>query len=604
MNEKEITTRAIVIGIILTIILSAANVYLGLYAGMTVSASIPAAVAAVGFLRFLSRKDPVKLQSNIIQSMASAGEALAAGIIFTIPALVIVKAWGRFEYWPTTLIGMAGGTLGVIFMVPLRKALIQERPDLPYPEGVACANIIQSSDNGNKALPQLFTGFLAGLALKAASQLGGFIKPSLVYAHRFGQSIFFFGSDISAALLGVGYVVRIKVAFQVFLGGAIGWLFYLPLLNSASDGDVIESAYKTWSTQVKYVGVGAMLMGGLYTLWQAKGALFSGFGQLKGSQADDERNIPRSALFVLLGASFLLTLGIYQYLIGIFVYALVAAVVMIACCLVFVAIATYIVGLVGSSNSPVSGMTICALFISAGILLALGVQGKSFIVSVLGVAAIVCCATCTAGDIAQDLKTGMLLRATPARQQWVELIGIIVASLLFAPVLQFLQDGYGIADGKPGSLQAPQAALFANLARAFIDLETLPVSFLIQGALWGFGLLLVNHIIKKFANFKLHIMPVAVGIYLPLSISTPILLGGCIAYLVQKYRGTQAAENHVLLASGLIAGEAISGIFIAILAVFFFSPPLFKIYETITSISALMAFGLIAALFFRKGRNE
>lgn len=578
-NIKEVTIVALVLGGLLSIVMAAANAYLGLKAGMTVSASIPAAVISTAILRGIFRRGTV-LENNIVQTMASAGESLAAGAIFTIPALLLVGAWQEFKFWPTTLIVLLGGLLGVVFMVPLRRALIVERPELIYPEGVACSEVLIAGQKGGKDIRSILAGLGIGAVFKFLVTGLHVVKSVVEGAVGVGRSVLYFGSDMSLALVAVGYIVRLPIASLIFLGGVIGWVITIPMLGGReSNAAPLEAVWNLWSTQVRFMGVGAMLAGGLHSIWRVRGGILSGLVALHhvgGSAGENgtverprtERDMSLFALLMVFLPSVFGTLFLYDYLTGNFGVAVAATVVMVIATFIFVAVATYIVGLVGSSNSPVSGMTICALLLTAGVLLALGIRGESAIAATLGVAGVVCCATCTAGDVSQDLKTGRLVGATPVRQQWVEVLGVILSCFCFAPVLTLLHNAYGIGTSGPDSLAAPQAGLFASLVDGFFGDGALPWDMIAIGVGIGVLLIILNWILERSGSaFRAHVMPVAVGIYLPLSLATPIFLGGLLHHVVRcsdssKDPGTQ--DPGLLFGSGLIAGEALMGILLAI----------------------------------------
>jgi len=571
----ETTLQALALGLILSVVMVGANIYLGLYAGMTVSASVPAAVVSMGILRGLLRRGTV-LENNIAQTMASAGESLAAGAIFTVPALVIVGAWQEFRFWPTTLIALLGGVIGVAFMVPLRRALIVDRPDLTYPEGVACSQVLIAGQEGGAGLRTIGLGVLIGGVLKFLVSGVHAVQGTVEAAFAAGRSVFYGGADMSAALLAVGYIVRLRIASLVFLGGFLAWVVGIPLLGGY-DGDdsAIEAAWGLWSSQVRYLGVGAMLVGGIHSIWSVRRGIVQGLAGLRGVRGDrrpegssrTERDLPLSFLLPVLAAACATTTGLYAFLVGSLGAALVAAVVMIVAAFLFVAVATYIVGLVGSSNSPISGMTICTVLIAAGVLLLLGVRGDSAVLATLGVAGVVCCAAATAGDVAQDLKTGHLVGATPVRQQWTQLVAVIVPAFAIAPVLSLLHRAYGIGTGEPGSLLAPQAALFASLAEGFFGDGELPWTMILLGAGIGVVLIVLNALLEAFGyRFRAHVMPVAVGMYLPLSLAAPMVVGGLVQWCFARASdgGGQGRDRGVLFGSGLIAGEALMGIGLAL----------------------------------------
>ena len=584
-TSLEFTFTAILIGLVVGAIMTAANVYLGLYAGMTVSASIPAAVIAVAVLRLLKRSSI--LEANIVQTMASAGESVAAGVIFTIPALVLVGVWNEFHFWPTTLIAICGALLGVVFMIPLRKALIIEDKNLTYPEGVACATVLQSTSgdisaekNNQEQARQGAVHILKGLGLggifKVLTSGLGVLKSEVAMAGQMGKSVFFFGSDISPALLAVGYIVRLEVALMVFLGGSIGWFLGIPLLTPpVEDIPALDKAWILWSGQIRYIGVGAMIVGGLWSIFSVRQGIASGVQSLKDSYQKGatqqvqrtEVNMDLVSLAVIFAFALIVMFFMYNYLIGQLGLSLFTTILMVLASFLFVAVSSYVVGLVGSSNNPVSGMTISALLGTAALFLVLGFEGESAILATLGVAAVVCCAACTAGDCSQDLKTGFLVKATPKYQQWAQVIGVTLPVLVIAPILTVLHSEYGIGDG----LKAPQATLFASLSEGLFGDGNLPYNMVGLGIILGLLILVVdNFYLKGKKGFRLHVMPVAVGIYLPVTLSVPIFIGGVMRAVVEKVRSSQEdqLDSGILLGSGLIAGEAIMGVVLAVFAYF------------------------------------
>lgn len=575
----EFTLLSVGLGLVVALVMTAANVYLGLYAGMTVSASIPAAVLGMAAYRALGRRD--MLGANIVQTLASSGESLAAGAIFTIPALVLVGAWQDFKFWPTTLIAMTGGLLGIAFMVPLRRLLIVESKQLTYPEGVACAEVLRSGAGGAKGgVAWLVKGFVLGGLLKVGSTGLGLVSGTVEWAWRAGGRIYFAGSDLSPALLSVGFITGLGVASQVFLGGALAWVLGLPLLHppeALAQAPALDAAWGLWSKQIRYLGVGAMVVGGMWSIFGIRAGIAQGLGSLGRSWRPasavpakrTETDMPGRMLLALLLFCAVMTCGLYWYLLKSPGLSILTTVIMMAAAFVLTGVSSYIVGLVGSSNNPVSGMTISALLGTAAFFLVLGFKGDSAILATLGVAAVVCCAACSAADCSQDLKTGHLLGATPKAQQYAEVIGAVFPAFVIAPVLALLHHSYVIG----GGLKAPQATLFASLAGGLFGKGGIPYLMVAIGAGIGVLLILADERLKaRGSGFRLHPMPVAVGMYLPFTLSVPIFLGGLIRAFGQRALARKAASDApgaelgnagVLLSSGLIAGESILGVFLA-----------------------------------------
>ena len=587
---SELNFRVIITGVLLSIIMGSANVYLGLKAGMTVSASIPAAVMGMILLRQIYKLWPKEdknfvLEANQIQTAASAGESLAAGIIFTMPALIIIGVWNQFDIVLTTLIAFTGGLLGILFMIPMRHVFIVNNEDnLKYPEGLACASVLQAGQvqEGDYKGNLIIKGIIYGGLFKGAISYLGIIKSTLENASLIGNRIFFFGGDISPALLAVGFIVRINVSILIFIGGSIGWLIGIPLLGDGIDysSSPVDGAYMLWSTKIRYVGVGAMVVGGLFSIFKVRRGLNEAIRILFRSQnksspeiaSSNQRDLSSKTinLFSLIAIS--LVSGVYYYITQNFAIAIVTTIIMIIMAFFFTAVASYIVGLVGNSNSPVSGMTITAVLFTGGLLYILGFSGTQGMVATLGVAAIVCCAACTSGDVCNDLKTGQIVGASPYKQQIMQIIGVAFASLIMAPILQLLHDNTpGGIGGK--ELVAPQAGLFASLADGIFGESKLPLDFVLIGATVGILIILLDFYFFSSSNtgFRLHLMPIAVGMYLPFGLSTPILVGGIMSWYVLKYSSSSVDDDGtlhsgILASSGLIAGESLMGIFLALIA--------------------------------------
>ncbi len=570
----EFTVKAIFFGLFIGTILTAANTYLGLYAGMTVSGSIPAAIVSMAILRGLLRRGTI-LENNMVQTIASSGEAVAAGIIFTVPAMVITGVWTEFPFWKVSLIGILGGFLGILFMIPLRRVLIVEDKDLIYPEGVACARVLEAGQEGGSSMLKIMTALFGGVVYKCCSALFAIFRGTAEYAWRIAGSVFYFGSDVSVALLGVGVIVGIEIGVAVLGGSVIAWGVAIPLyymLNPLPEGaSALDAAWEAWSSQIRYMGVGAMIVGGLSSMWKIRSGitnairqLKSSFGHLAVTVSRTEQDLSNTTVGVILLAAAIGTFFLYSIMTNSISIAITAGVVMLVATLFFVAVSSYICGLVGSSNNPISGMTICALMFSSLVLLLLGMSGSAGTLGALGVASIVCCAAATGGDTSQDLKTGYLVGATPKYQQLGQFIGIVIPAFSIAPILSLLHNAYGIGTDAPGALRAPQASLFASITDALFGDASLPWNMVWIGVAIALSLLMLDSFLERSGSrFRAHIMPVAVGIYLPLALMVPIFLGGWLSELIQKH-SKRAKQASVLIASGLIAGEAIAGILIAI----------------------------------------
>ncbi len=588
-NLPELNLRVILIGIMLSIVMGSANVYLGLKAGMTVSASIPAAVIGMLTLRYFnalisnSKKSSI-LEANQIQTAASAGESLAAGIIFTMPALILIGVWQKFDMILTTVIAFTGGLLGILFMIPMRQVfIVSNESNLKYPEGLACASVLEAGQEKRdpKQATKILKGIAIGALFKGLISFVGLLKGVLELAFIKGNRILFFGGDISPALVAVGFIVRLNVAVLIFIGGAISWLIGIPILGNGIvfASNPIDGAWEIWSSKIRYVGVGAMVLGGIESIFKVRKGLVEAIKILlvnnlkKPTQniKTTSKNISPKSINILSLLAILLVGGVYLHLTQNVGIAILTTFIMIIMSFFFTAVASYIVGLVGNSNSPVSGMTITAVLFTGGLLYIFGFSGAEGMVATLGVAAIVCCAACTSGDVCNDLKTGQIVGASPYRQQIMQIIGVGVSSLVMAPIMQLLHENTpGGIGGR--ELAAPQAGLFASLAEGFFGDGELPWDMVFIGTVLGIVILTLDYILeKKGTSFRLHLMPIAVGMYLPFGLSTPILLGGLIAYLIEKENRTEmnsdkSLHNGILLSSGLIAGESLMGIVLAIIA--------------------------------------
>ncbi len=583
----ELNLRVVVLGLLLSVIMGSANVYLGLKAGMTVSASIPAAVVGMLTLKYFSRMNGTStsiLEANQIQTAASAGESLAAGIIFTMPALILIGVWQSFDIYLTTIIAFTGGLLGILFMIPMRQVFILKNEDrLQYPEGLACASVLEvgQEDGQSDSASAIIKGSLVGASFKGLISFFGVLKGNLETAMLSGNRIFFFGCDISPALLAVGFIVGLNVSVLIFIGGSIGWLIGIPLLGGGLDyaSHPADGAWDIWSTKIRYVGVGAMVIGGIASIFKVRKGLVDAIKALHKSQLTsdhsdippEERNISAKAINLFSMIAIILVGGVYFYITNDVVIATITTIIMIIMAFFFTAVASYIVGLVGNSNSPVSGMTITAVLFTGGLLYIFGFSGTEGMVATLGVAAIVCCAACTSGDVCNDLKTGQIVGASPHKQQMMQIAGVAVASVVMAPIMQLLHENTpGGIGGR--ELAAPQAGLFASLAKGFFGDGILPWDMVLIGCGLGIIILLIDSTLEsKNSSFRLHLMPIAVGIYLPFGLSTPILIGGLMAHFISSKNKLSGEPKNILgrgilLSSGLIAGESLMGILLAFIA--------------------------------------
>jgi putative OPT family oligopeptide transporter len=593
----QLTARAIVLAIVLAMILAAANTYLGLFAGMTIASAIPAAVVSMAVLRMLGGGGI--LENNIVQTGGSAGASLASGVIFTIPALVILGFWDDFDFLWVVAIAALGGILGVLFSVPLRRSLIVDQ-GLAFPEGKAAAEVLKTGENPAQSVKILGGAALGGGLVKLAAASGlGLIPDTAAVAAYFGRSIAYFGTNLSPALLAVGYIVGLNVGAVVLLGGVISWNIAIPLyaafgldgnpeLASAVAGlDAENAAGVLWSRQIRYLGVGAMLIGGLWALVSLRKSLLSGIKSglaatragARATVAHTEQDLPMKAVLIGIVLFTLPLLVLYQNIVGSFAVSVPMTIIMIVAGFLFCSVSAYMAGLVGTSNNPVSGITIGTILFSAAVLLVLmGPNSATGPVAAIMIGAVVCCAACIAGDNLQDLKCGYIVGATPWRQQLMLAIGALASALVMAPVLNLLASAYGIGiptETHPDPLIAPQATLMASVARGLFG-GSLPWPTIGVGVAIGVATIVVDEVLKaKGAKFRVPVLAAAVGIYLPLELSVPIFIGGLLAWACErtlKANGRvttpedaeRRARKGMLFAAGVITGEALMGIVIAI----------------------------------------
>ncbi|QOY85374.1 OPT family oligopeptide transporter [Paludibaculum fermentans] len=602
MKMAEFTLRAVLLGLVMTVILGAANAYLGLRAGQTIAATYPAAVIGMAVLRLF--KGSI-LEENIARTVGSIGESVAAGAIFTIPAFVIVKAWTRFDsfeaYWQSSVLMLVGGTLGILFVTLLRRVMVED-PELPYPESSAAAEIHKAGQRGSDAAATLFQSMGIGgfIYLLGELKLFSASKDFLLHVGEIGKSTVKLGADrilnvggvskfslpaISPAYLGVGYIIGPRLGALNFAGGLLAWGLMVPLLayflgpeisKTLPPGSGVEAwdaiSNQIWRNIVRPIAVGGMLVGASYTMFKMRKALASGIGRAVAdlkkaggqSEAQDRTQIDLNfrTVFLGLGATFAAMIALYNFFSGSIVAAVVAAVVMIVLGFFFAAVSGNLVGIIGSSNNPISGLTLSTLIIAALMMVAIGVKGITGVAAVLGVAAVVCVSSAVAGEMLQDLKVGHILGGTPRSMQIGDFIGVAVASLvLYFPLLllhmgNIKEGGIGFGDAK---LSAPQAGLMAMLSQGIVGGD-MAWPLVVVGICMGLALILLQ--VKSPMLFS-------VGMYLPLETTFAIFTGGVIRWLMDQARDKKGfndaqkarVENaSVLIASGLIAGEALMGL--------------------------------------------
>ncbi len=574
-SPSELTVSSIIMGVLLAIIFGAANAYLGLRVGMTVSASIPAAVISMGIIRIVLRRDSI-LESNMVQTIGSAGESLAAGAIFTLPALFlwaaegIMEAPGIFEIF---ILSICGGILGVMFMVPLRRALIvQEHKTLPYPEGTACAEVLLAGEKGGEGARTVFGGM--GFAALCKFLVDGLkIIPG-----KISVNISLLKTELSTqvypALIGVGFICGPRISSYMLAGGILGWFVLIPAIVLFGSNSVLYPGNETilhlytkggasniWSLYIRYIGAGAVAAGGIISLVKSLPLILSTFrDSIKGLSSSKNTSAERTSLELNMKFIFsaILAMILFIWLLPVVPVNLLGAVLVILFGFFFATVSSRMVGLVGSSNNPVSGMAIATLLFSTLILKAAGEAGSHGMQAAIAIGSIICIVSCMAGDTSQDLKTGYLLGATPKKQQIGELIGTIAAAIAIGGVLYLLNSAWGFGSTE---LSAPQATLMKMLVEGVMN-GNLP---------WG--LIFIGIFIAIAVEIlRIPVLPVAIGLYLPLELSTCIMLGGLIRLFLEKRKLSEEDKkrklnNGILFSSGMIAGEGLVGIFLAILAV-------------------------------------
>ena len=568
----EFTVTSVIMGVLLAIVFGAANAYLGLRVGMTVSASIPAAVISMGVIRVIMRKDSI-LESNMVQTIGSAGESLAAGAIFTMPVLFLWAKDGMIEkpsILTISLIALCGGVLGVLFMVPLRNALIvKEHGVLPYPEGTACAEVLLAGEEGGASATTVFAGM--GLAALFKFIVDGLkIVPGVITA-KISALKTELSAEVYPALIGVGYICGPKIASYMFAGGIIGWFVLIPAIVTFGGDtilypgtDTIANLYANggasaiWSSYIRYIGAGAVAAGGIMSLIKSMPLIVTTFIDaikgIKGGKGNKNIRTEQDLDMRFIGIGVLLMIIIIWLLPQIPVTLLGAALIVLFG-FFFGAVSSRMVGIVGSSNNPVSGMAIATLLIATLCLKGTGDNGTHGMTGAIAIGSIICIIAAMAGDTSQDLKTGYILGATPKKQQIGELIGAVISALTIGGVLILLDSAWGFGTE---ALSAPQATLMRMIVEGVMD-GNLPWTLVFIGVF----LAIVVEILG------VAVLPVAIGLYLPLELSATIMIGGLIRYFVDKKRANEDGEagTGVLFCSGLIAGEGLVGILMAILTV-------------------------------------
>ena len=604
----EFTVTSVLIGLILAVVSGAANAYLGLIVGMTVSASIPAAVISMGIIRVILRRDSI-LENNMVQTIGSAGESLAAGAIFTLPALFLWAEEGKIEF-PSILtiflIALFGGVLGVCFMVPLRQALIvEEHGTLPFPEGTACAEVLLAGEEGGAKAGTVFKGLGLAAAYKFIAD-GLKVFPSEIgYAFK-GYAGSQIGIQVLPSLAGVGFICGPKIASYMFAGGTLSWFVLMPLIalfggdavifpgtdpiSSMAPGDL-------WGSYIKYICAGAVAAGGMISLIKTFPLIIRTFKQAMASMSKKhassslrtEQDLPMP---LLLGT--IVVIAILIWLVPTFPVNPIGALIVVIFGFFFASVSSRMVGLIGSSNNPVSGMAIATLIIATLVLKATGTVGTTGMVGAIAIGGIICIVAAIAGDTSQDLKAGFIVGATPKKQQIGELLGVVVSALSVGFVLYLLNEawGYGTED-----LPAAQATMMKMLVEGIMNAE-LPWGLILTGVFIAIAVEIL----------KVPVMPFAVGMYLPFSLSAGIMAGGAVRFIVERIKGSdkerkERTDRGVLFTSGLIAGEGIIGILLAVLTVLNINPSIgFTLPQPVSLIIFLALLAILYMQCMKKGK--
>lgn len=608
----EFTVTSVIMGVLLAVIFGAANAYLGLKVGMTVSASIPAAVIAMGVIRVVLRRNSI-LESNMVQTIGSAGESLAAGAIFTLPALFLWASEGKMDkpsLIEITLIALIGGLLGVFFMIPLRNALIvKEHGTLPYPEGTACAEVLLAGEEGGANASTVFAGMGIAAAFKfiidGLKVVSGEIST---HVKGFAGEI---GTQIYPAVMSVGYICGPRIASYMFAGSTLSWLVLIPLIvlfggdmilnpGTAPISEMYASggASAIWSSYIRYIGAGALAAGGIISLIKSLPMIVKTFGGavkgLKGGAngANDRTSADLNIKFVIVA---ILVLTILIWLIPAIPVTPIGAFIIVVFGFFFATVSSRMVGLVGSSNNPVSGMAIATVLIATIILKVTGASGVTGMASAIAIGSVICIVAAIAGDTSQDLKTGYILGATPKKQQIGEMLGVVAAALAIGGTLYLLDTAFGFGEG---GLAAPQATLMKLIIEGVMG-GNLPWALVFTGA---FIAVLIEII-------GIPVLPFAIGVYLPIQLNACIMIGGLIRLVIDKLKREKAEKDAIvndgiLFCSGMIAGEGLVGILLAVFAVFGWDTVIdlsakLGISTTVANIGGLLLFAITVLLVFK-----
>ncbi len=572
----EITVASMIMGVILAVVFGAANAYLGLRVGMTVSASIPAAVIAMGVIRIIMKRNSV-LESNIVQTAGSAGESLAAGAIFTLPALFLWAAEGKMDkpdIFEITAIALIGGLLGVFFMIPLRNALIvKEHGVLPYPEGTACAEVLLAGEQGGTNASTVFIGMgvAAGLKFVIDGLKLALGEVSLKFKGFAGE----IGTQIYPAVMSVGYICGPRIASYMFGGGVFSWMVLIPLIvmfgadltlypGTAPIGELFAEggAGAIWGTYIRYIGAGALAAGGIISLVKSLPLIVKTFGgamkslKVKNDGAQDRTSQELNMKVVILA---IVILTFVVWLLPAIPVSFLGAAMIVIFGFFFATVSSRMVGLVGSSNNPVSGMAIATLLISTLILKLTGADGVGGMASAIAIGSVICIVAAIAGDTSQDLKTGYILGATPKKQQLSEIVGVIAAALAIGGTLYLLDSAWGFGSDELG---APQATLMKLIVEGVMG-GNLPWNLVFIGVFIAVAVEIIG----------IPVLPFAIGVYLPVQLNACVMVGGVLRLITEKIGKKQGREeevvnNGILFSSGMIAGEGLVGILLAVFAIF------------------------------------